>query len=162
MTPTQITTHLSPNVDLQGPWPPEYLSTGGRPAKRNDQGTCNAKSQKLLATRSSATCSPRSTPSVTYRISVQLAAPGDEVNDATVRPDLREKVEFGTVTLTERVNELDPENRKIVFDPTPSADVIEPSDAPLFEVRAALYLLSGRRRRAAGARTCDRRPPEMA
>ena len=57
---------------------------------------------------------------VSYRILVQLAAPGDEVNDATVHwPDSREQVEFGTVTLTERVNELDPEMRKIIFDPRP-------------------------------------------
>ena len=87
---------------------------------------------------------------VSYRIVVQLAAPGDEVNDATVHwPDSREQVEFGTVTLTERVNELDPELRKIIFDPRPRVDGIEASDDPLFEVRAALYLLSGRRRRAA-------------
>jgi catalase len=87
---------------------------------------------------------------VAYRISVQLAAPGDAVNDATVHwPDPREEVEFGTVTLTEHVNELEPEMRKIIFDPIPRVDGLELSDDPLFEVRAALYLLSGRRRRAA-------------
>ena len=63
---------------------------------------------------------------VSYRIVVQLAAPGDEVNDATVHwPDSREQLEFGTVTLTERVNELDPEMRKIIFDPRPRIDGIE-------------------------------------
>ncbi len=87
---------------------------------------------------------------VGYRILVQLAAPGDEVNDATAQwPDSLEQVEFGTVTLNERVNELDPEMRKVIFDPRPRVDGIEASDDPLFEVRAALYLLSGRRRRAA-------------
>jgi catalase len=89
---------------------------------------------------------------IIYRISVQLAAPGDEVNDATVHwPDSREEIEFGNVTLTERVNELDPEMRKIIFDPIPRVDGLEPSDDPLFEVRAAIYLFSGRRRRAANA-----------
>jgi catalase len=89
---------------------------------------------------------------VAYRISVQLAAPGDEVNDATVHwSDSREEVEFGTITLIERVNELEPEMRKIIFDPIPRVDGIDPSGDPLFEVRAALYLLSGRRRRAASA-----------
>lgn len=89
---------------------------------------------------------------VIYRISVQLAAPGDEVNDATVHwPDTRDELEFGTVTLTERVNELEPEKRKIIFDPIPRVDGLDPSDDPLFEVRAALYLLSGRRRRSANA-----------
>jgi catalase len=87
---------------------------------------------------------------VEFRIVVQLASEGDEVNDATVVwPEARERVEFGTVTLTERVNELDPEIRKIIFDPRPGVDGIEASSDPLFEVRAALYLMSGRRRRAA-------------
>jgi catalase len=89
---------------------------------------------------------------VGYRIAVQLAAADDEVDDATVQwPDTREELDFGTVTLTKRVDELDPEMRKIIFDPIPRVDGIDPSDDPLFEVRAALYLLSGRRRRAASA-----------
>lgn len=87
---------------------------------------------------------------VTYRITVQLAAPDDEVDDATIHwPNTCEELEFGTVTLTERVNELDAEMRKIIFDPIPRVDGIDPSDDPLFEIRGALYLLSGRRRRAA-------------
>jgi catalase len=61
----------------------------------------------------------------------------------------RPEIDFGTVTLTKRVNELDPEKRKIIFDPIPRVDGIEPSADPLFDVRAALYLLSGRRRRQA-------------
>jgi catalase len=44
---------------------------------------------------------------------------------------------------------MDPEMRKIIFDPIPRVEGIDPSDDPLFEVRAALYLLSGRRRRSA-------------
>jgi catalase len=87
---------------------------------------------------------------VKYRIYVQLAEQGDETSDATVRwPESRPEVEFGTVTLTQRVNELDPEMRKIIFDPIPRLDGLVPSNDPLFEIRAALYLLSGRRRRAA-------------
>jgi catalase len=61
-------------------------------------------------------------------------------------------MEFGTITLAKRVNELEPELRKIIFDPRPQVDGIEASADPLFEVRAALYLLSGRRRRAASAK----------
>lgn len=87
---------------------------------------------------------------ITYRIFVQLAADGDGVTDATATwPDTREEIDFGTTTLTERVNDFDPEMRKIIFDPRPRVDGIEASDDPLFEVRASLYLLSGRRRRAA-------------
>ena len=41
------------------------------------------------------------------------------------------------------------EQKKIIFDPIPRVDGIEPSDDPLLELRAAIYLLSGRRRRQA-------------
>lgn len=89
---------------------------------------------------------------VKYRIFIQLAAPGDEVADATVAwAKDRPEVEFGTITLTQRANDADPEMRKIIFDPIPRLDGIEASADPLFEVRAAIYLLSGRRRRAAVA-----------
>jgi catalase len=87
---------------------------------------------------------------VKYRVFVQLADEGDKLDDATVRwPETRSEIEFGTVTLTQHVDELDPEMRKIIFDPIPRVDGLDPSDDPLFEIRAALYLLSGRRRRAA-------------
>jgi catalase len=40
-------------------------------------------------------------------------------------------------------------HRRMIFDPIPRVDGIEPSDDPLLELRAAIYLLSGRRRRQA-------------
>ena len=43
----------------------------------------------------------------------------------------------------------DEAHRLIIFDPIPRVDGIEPSDDPLLELRAAIYLLSGRRRRHA-------------
>jgi catalase len=60
-------------------------------------------------------------------------------------------VDFGTVTLAERVDELAPERRKIIFDPVPRVDGIESAGDPLTEVRSDVYLLSGRRRRAEAA-----------
>jgi catalase len=87
---------------------------------------------------------------VKMRIFVQMAGDGDNVSDATVNwPETRTEVDFGTLELTERVNELDPEMVKVIFDPIPRVDGIEPSDDPLIEVRSALYIMSGRRRRAA-------------
>ncbi len=81
---------------------------------------------------------------------VQMADSSDDVSDSTVAwPNTREEINFGTVTLTERVDETVPELRKIIFDPIPRVDGIDPSDDPLIAVRSALYLLSGRRRRAA-------------
>ena len=82
---------------------------------------------------------------------VQMAAEGDDADDASVTWSAdRPEIPFGTITLTQRANDADPEMRKIIFDPVPRVDGIDPSADPLIEVRSALYLLSGRRRRAAG------------
>jgi catalase len=83
-------------------------------------------------------------------IFIQLAAAGDVVDDATISwPDNREEIEFGTIELTKLEDQSEPELRKIIFDPRPGVDGIEASKDPLFGVRAAVYILSGRRRRAA-------------
>jgi catalase len=85
-----------------------------------------------------------------FRVLVQLAEAADDVTDATVPwPESRPQTEFGRLAITERVNELDPERRKIIFDPVPRVDGIDSAGDPLTEVRSELYLLSGRRRRAA-------------
>jgi len=88
---------------------------------------------------------------VKFRILVQMAAATDEVSDASITwPDNREQIDFGTLTLTEIEDHSKPDLRKIIFDPIPRVDGLDPTDDPLFEVRSALYLASGRRRRAAG------------
>jgi len=87
-----------------------------------------------------------------FRLLVQLAEAADDVTDATVPwPDSRPQVEFGTLAIAKRVDELAPERRKIIFDPVPRVDGIDSAGDPLTEVRSELYLLSGRRRRAAAA-----------
>ena len=91
--------------------------------------------------------------SVIFRVLVQMAEDDDDVTDATVIwPETRKFVNFGTVTLSERVDELAPERRKIIFDPVPKVDGIDPSGDPLTEVRSDVYLMSGRRRRADAAK----------
>jgi catalase len=81
---------------------------------------------------------------------VQLAEPGDDVADASVPwPDSRPEVPFGTITLTARVDDQVPERRKIIFDPDPRVEGIESAGDPITQVRSDIYLLSGRRRRAA-------------
>jgi catalase len=83
-------------------------------------------------------------------IFVQMAEPGDDVANASVTwPDSRVEIPFGTLTLTARVDDQEPQRRKIIFDPVPRVDGIDTSGDPLTEVRSDLYLLSGRRRRAA-------------
>src|SRR5262249_18353980 len=55
---------------------------------------------------------------VKFRVVVQMAESGDEVADSTdVWPESRQQVEFGTLAVTERVDELAPERRKMIFDP---------------------------------------------
>ena len=89
---------------------------------------------------------------VGFRVLVQLAEAGDTVTDSTVLwPETRPVVEFGTLALRERVDELAPERRKIIFDPVPRVDGIDSAGDPLTAVRSDLYLASGRRRRAAAA-----------
>ena len=81
---------------------------------------------------------------------VQIAEPGDDVADAsTIWPETHSEIPFGTITLTERVDDQVTERRKIIFDPLPRVEGIDSSGDPLTQVRADIYLLSGRRRRAA-------------
>lgn len=87
---------------------------------------------------------------VRFKVVVQAAAPGDVTDDATVHwPESRELVELGALELTEPVQNNVAEQKHIIFDPIPRVEGIEPSADPLLELRAAIYLLSGRRRRAA-------------
>ncbi|HWB86596.1 MAG TPA: catalase family peroxidase [Bryobacteraceae bacterium] len=91
---------------------------------------------------------------VRMHILVQLAAADDIVDDSTVDwPDDRAIVQFGTVELTRIVEDNAAEQQHIIFDPIPRVDGIEPSGDPLLEPRAAIYLMSGRQRRAAGVKS---------
>jgi catalase len=84
------------------------------------------------------------------KVFVRTAEVGDNVADATdAWPENRAEVPFGEITVMERVDEQDPGRRKIIFDPLPRVDGIDSSGDPLTQVRADLYLLSGRRRRGA-------------
>jgi catalase len=87
---------------------------------------------------------------VRFRIVVQVAEPSDTIDDATIHwPESRKLVELGTVELSQVVQDTLAQQKHIIFDPIPRVDGIEPSADPLLELRAAIYLLSGRRRRAA-------------
>jgi catalase len=86
------------------------------------------------------------------RVMAQLPNAGDPVNDATVQwPEDRKLVELGAISLNALKPDDAHEQQVTIFDPIPRVDGIEPSDDPLLELRAALYLISGRRRRAAPA-----------
>jgi catalase len=84
-------------------------------------------------------------------IVVQLAGAGDVVDDATKHwPNDRPEISFGTVELNAVVPNNEAEQRHIIFDPIPRVAGIGPSADPLLEPRADVYLMTGRRRRAAG------------
>jgi catalase len=87
---------------------------------------------------------------IKFRLVVQLAEAGDTVDDVTLHwPDDRKLLEVGRFAFTEPLLDEAHEQKQTIFDPIPRVEGIEPSDDPLLELRAAIYLLSGRRRRAA-------------
>jgi catalase len=93
---------------------------------------------------------------IRFQIRVQLANDGDQTDDATVHwPADREVFDLGTLELTSAVADDAVQQKQVIFDPIPRVKGIEPSADPLLELRAAIYLLSGRRRRQAPDRTPD-------
>jgi catalase len=89
---------------------------------------------------------------IKFRVVAQLANDGDIVDNATEHwPEDRTLLHLGAIALTEPVADDAHEQQRTIFDPIPRVDGIEPSDDPLLELRAALYLISGRRRRGAAA-----------
>jgi catalase len=87
---------------------------------------------------------------IVFKLKAQIAQEDDITDDSTVQwPEDRKVVELGTLTLSSLV-ENDAETQKtIIFDPIPRVDGIEVSGDPLFDVRAHVYLVGGRERRAA-------------
>ena len=86
---------------------------------------------------------------VKLSIFVQMAEPADDIADAsTTWPASRTEILFGKVTLTGLVDAQAPERRKIIFDPVPRVDGMEPSGDPLTQVRADT--LPAQRPQAAG------------
>ncbi len=89
---------------------------------------------------------------VRFKVLVKVAEPRDVTDDATIHwPEDRKIIELGTIELTHVLEDSLMQQKQIIFDPIPRVDGIEPSADPLLELRAAIYLLSGRERRAAKA-----------
>ncbi|KAF9164088.1 hypothetical protein DFQ26_001829 [Actinomortierella ambigua] len=88
---------------------------------------------------------------VKFKLVAQLANEGDPTDDISLQWSQagHRKVELGTVTLETLVDDNATEQKHVIFDPIPRVDGIEPSADPMLEFRAAVYLLSGRERRAA-------------
>jgi catalase len=87
---------------------------------------------------------------LSFKLLAQLAEEGDVTDDATVHwPEDRPLVELGSLKVDSLVENNGKEQQHIIMDPIPRVQGIEPSDDPLLELRAAIYLISGRQRRAA-------------
>ncbi len=85
-----------------------------------------------------------------FQIAVLVANDDAVVDDATIHwPENRRLVQLGKLAITTMIPDNLQEQKKIIFDPIPRVDGSEASDDPLLELRAAIYLLSGRRRRQA-------------
>jgi catalase len=87
-----------------------------------------------------------------FKLLAQVAEAGDPTDDATKHwPEGREVVELGRVELKEVLSEEESKalQKRVIFDPIPRVEGVEATDDPLLDVRAAVYLISGKGRRAA-------------
>jgi catalase len=77
---------------------------------------------------------------VRFTLELQLAEPGDPVNDpSAVWPEQRRRVVAGTLELTGLETGRETDGDVLVFDPTRVTDGIELSDDPVLRFRSAAY-----------------------
>lgn len=89
---------------------------------------------------------------ITFKLLAQIAKEGDVTDNATVLwPDEREVVELGEIKIEKTLSDEESlkEQKHIIFDPIPRVEGVDVSDDPLLDVRASVYLISGRQRREA-------------
>ena len=85
-----------------------------------------------------------------FKILAQVAEEGDVTDDNTKHwPESRKVVELGSFSLNGILEDNAANQKYVIFDPIPRVAGVGPSEDPLLEMRAALYLLSGKQRRAA-------------
>jgi catalase len=89
---------------------------------------------------------------IEFKLLAQIAAAGDVTDDAQeIWPEERSVVELGRVSIDAVLGEEDSARvqKQVIFDPIPRVEGVEVSGDPLLDVRASLYLISGRQRREA-------------
>ena len=87
---------------------------------------------------------------IIFKVLAQVAEDGDVTDDNTIHwPDSRKVVELGSFKLDDVLADNAANQKYVIFDPIPRVQGVGPSEDPLLEMRAALYLLSGKQRRAA-------------
>jgi catalase len=87
-----------------------------------------------------------------FRLVVQLAEPGDAVDDPTAAwPEERERVEVGRLEVTGPEEQRERDGDILVFDPIRVTDGIELSDDPILHFRPRAYSVSVARRTQSAA-----------
>lgn len=89
---------------------------------------------------------------VVFSLQAQIAAEGDVTDNAMeIWPEERELVELGEIKVEKTLSDEESlkEQKQIIFDPIPRVKGVEASADPLLDVRATVYLISGKERRAA-------------
>jgi catalase len=103
---------------------------------------------------------------IEFKLLAQIAEDGDVTDNATVIwPEERKVVELGLIKVEKTLNDEESwrEQKHVIFDPIPRVDGVEVSDDPLLDVRASVYLISGKQRREAkDTGTVDVAESEMA
>jgi len=87
-----------------------------------------------------------------FKLLAQVAEEGDVKDNATeIWPEERSVVELGEIQIEKTMDDAESakQQKSIIFDPIPRIDGLQPSDDPLLEVRASIYLISGKQRRSA-------------
>ncbi|KIW29227.1 uncharacterized protein PV07_05052 [Cladophialophora immunda] len=86
-----------------------------------------------------------------FTLWAQVAEEGDPTDDVTIHwPESRRLVKLGTLKLEAVADDNDEKQRTIIFDPVPRVPGLQASADPIIDMRASVYLISGRERRAAG------------
>jgi catalase len=89
---------------------------------------------------------------IAFKLQAQIAEEDDATDNATeLWPEDRQIVELGVIKVEKTLSDEESLilEKHIIFDPIPRVDGVEPSDDPLLEVRANVYLISGKQRRVA-------------
>ncbi|KAJ4293105.1 hypothetical protein N0V90_008387 [Kalmusia sp. IMI 367209] len=89
---------------------------------------------------------------IDFKLLAQIAEEGDVTDNATfIWPEERRVVELGEIKIEKKKSEEESlkEQKEVIFDPIPRVEGVEASDDPLLDVRANVYLISGRQRRGA-------------
>jgi catalase len=89
---------------------------------------------------------------IEFKLLAQIAEEGDITDNATeIWPEERKIVELGIVKVVKTLSEEESlkEQKHVIFDPIPRVEGVEVSDDPLLDVRASVYLISGKQRREA-------------